>query len=97
MTKLMIFFYFDKRFHQLHYQMNDYLTHILGYNLNHPTRKRNPRSTINFTGSFGNTLFGVATQDQIDFNHSCLNFLDSFTEQERKLFNVHASILNVTF
>ena len=89
-------FEFDKKFHQLHYQMNDYLTHIIGHNLNDPTNSRKPRGAVNFIGSLANTLFGTATRGQIDFIHDRLHSLDSLTEQERKLLNVHSSILNVS-
>ena len=87
---------FDKKFHQLHYQLNDYLVHILGVNLNDPTHSRKPRGAVNFIGSLANTLFGTATQGQIDFIHDRLHSLDSLTEEERRLLNVHSSIINVT-
>ena len=51
---------------------------------------------MNIVGSIANILFGTATQDQIGFIHDRLQPLDSFTEQERKILNVHSSILNVT-
>ena len=89
-------FEFDKKFHEMHYQMNDYLTHIIGFNLNNPTHSRRIRGAVNFIGSLANTLFGTATQGQIDFIHDHLHSLDTFTEQERRLLNVHSSILNVT-
>ena len=89
-------FEFDRKFHLLQYQMNDYLTHILGYNLNDPTHSRKPRGAANFIGSIANTLFGTATQGQIDYIHDRLESIESLTEQERKLLNVHSSIINVT-
>ena len=76
--------------------MNEYLTHVLDYDLNNPTQSRKPRGAVNFIGSLANTLFGTATQGQIDHIHDRLHSLDSLTEQERKLLNVHSSILNVT-
>ncbi|XP_045119165.1 uncharacterized protein LOC123509094 [Portunus trituberculatus] len=54
------------------------------------------KGAINFIGSFANTLFGTATQDQVDFIHKRLQSLDSFTEEERKLLNVHSHVINVT-
>ena len=89
-------FEFDRKFHMLNYQFNDFLVHILGINLNDPTHSRKPRGAVNFIGSLANTLFGTATQGQIDIIHNRLNELQTLTEEERKLLNVHSSIINVT-
>ena len=49
-------FGFDSKFKQLHFAMNDYLIHILGYNLNDSKRNRHTRGALNVVGSIANTL-----------------------------------------
>ena len=41
-------------------------------------------------------FFGTATQDQVDHINEKLQSLNRFTEEERKVSNVHYHILNVT-
>ena len=89
-------FEFESKFKELHFAMNDFLIHILGYNLNDSWKNRHTRGVLSIVGSIANTLFGTATQDQIDHIHEKLQSLNSFTEQERKILNVHSHILNVT-
>ena len=85
---------FQERFKNLHASMQDFLMHIVANDIPQPRRKK--RGAINFIGSFANTLFGTATQDQVDIIHKRLQSLDSFTEEERKLLNVHSHVINVT-
>ena len=83
------------RFHELHYAMQDFLLHIIDDDVS-VKRARQPRGAINFVGSIANTLFGTATQEQIDLIHDKLSVLESLTEDERRLLNVHSRILNLT-
>ena len=46
--------------------MNDYLIHILGYNLNDSGKNRHTRGALNVVGSIANTLFDTTTQVQVD-------------------------------
>ncbi|XP_045108006.1 uncharacterized protein LOC123502806 [Portunus trituberculatus] len=85
---------FQERLKNLHASMQDFLMHIVANDIPQPRRKK--RGAINFIGSFANTLFGTATQDQVDIIHKRLQSLDSFTEEERKLLNVHSHVINVT-
>ena len=64
--------------------------------LNDPRNYRHTKGALNVIGSIANMLFGIATQSQIDLIHNRSHSLDSFMEQERKIFNVHSSILKVT-
>ena len=86
----------NKKFQELHYSLNDFLMHILGYNWNQSAPVRHPRGAINFIGSLSNTLFGTATQSQVDKIHEHLHTLDDVSENERKLLNVHSHVLNIT-
>ena len=87
---------FEVKFRELFYSLNDFLTHILGYNLNELDHNRDKRGAVNFIGSIANTLFGTATQSQIDYIHARLNSLNTLTERERQVLNVHSEIINVT-
>ena len=55
--------------------MNDFLIHILGYNLNESLKNRHTKDALNIVGSIANTLSGTATQDQINFIHDHLQSL----------------------
>ena len=85
-------FGFDSKFKQLHFAMNDYLIHILGYNLKDSKRNRHIRGAVNIIGSIPNVHFGTATQDQIDHINEKLQSLNQFTEEERRVRNVHSHI-----
>ena len=87
---------FQTQFANLNQNMNDFLMHIVGYDLNDSNTKRKTRGAINFIGSLANTLFGTATQGQVDLIHKRLQSLDTFTEEERKILNVHSKVINVT-
>lgn len=90
---------FDKEFHKLLDNLKDFLRYAItadpsrnGFSMN--IRKK--RGMINFLGSLSNILFGTATQAQIDAIHKKIAVLDSLTEKERILLNVHSTTLNVT-
>ena len=87
---------FQGKFQGLHDNMQDFLLHIVKNNDDKSTSKRKPRGLINLVGSLANTLFGTATQAQVDFIHKRLSSLDTFTEEERKILNVHSEVINVT-
>ena len=87
---------FQVKFQDLYYSLNDYLTHILGHNLNELDHTREKRGAVNFIGSIANTLFGTATQSQIDYIHERLTSLNTLTEKERQVLNLHSETLNVT-
>ena len=89
-------FGFDSKFKHIHFDMSDYLIHILGYNLNVSKKNRHTRGAVNIIGSIANAHFGTATQDQIDHINEKSQSLNRFTEEERKFSNVHSHILNVT-
>ena len=72
--------------------MNDYLIHILDYNLNDSKRKRHTRGAVNIIGSIANAHFGTATQDQINHINEKLQSLNQFTEEERRVRYVHSHI-----
>ena len=61
-----------------------------------PGKNKHTRGALNVVGSIANTLFGTATQDQIDHIHEKLQSFNQFAEEERKVFKVHSHILNVT-
>ena len=86
----------QKKITDLHYSLNDFLTHILGYDLNKTKRTRKIRGAFNILGSLANTLFGTATQDQIDYIHDRLHSVETLTEQEREMLNIHSQAINVT-
>ena len=56
-------FEFGPKSKQLHFDMNDFLIHILGYNLSESRKNRHTRDALNIIGSIENILFGTATQD----------------------------------
>ena len=85
-----------KKFHALHYEMQDFLVSIVGSNVTHDKHARKPRGAMNFIGSVANTLFGTATQAQVDFIHKKISVLESLTEDERQKLNVHSRVLNIT-
>lgn len=87
---------FQDKFKSLHQNMNDFLMHIVGHDLKNLNSRRRARGAINAIGSLANTLFGTATQSQIDFIHKRLTSLDKFTEEERKILNIHSQVINVT-
>ena len=89
-------FAFQQRFKKLYDNMDDFLMHIVGHNPDASHSRRKTRGAMNFMGSLANTLFGTATQDQVDVIHNRLRSLDTFTEDERKLLNVHSRVINVT-
>ena len=43
-----------------------------------------------------NTLFGTTTEAQVDFIHKRLSSMNTFTEEESKILNVHSGVINVT-
>lgn len=45
---------------------------------------RGRRGALDIVGSLANTLFGVATEGQVDRIHSSINYLEDLTETERK-------------
>ena len=69
-------FEFDSKFKELHFAMNDFIIHILGYNLNDFWKNRHTRGALNNTGSIANILFGTAIQGQIDHIHKKLQSLN---------------------
>ena len=69
-------FEFGTKFQQLYYAINDFLVHKLGYNLNESRTNRHMRGILDIVGSIANTLFGTATQEQIDLIHNRLQSLD---------------------
>ena len=85
-------FGFDSKFKQLHFAVNNYLIHILDYNLNDSKRNRHTRGVVNIIGSIANAHFGTTTQDQIDHINEKLQSLKQFTEEERRVRNVHSHI-----
>ena len=71
--------------------MNDYfMIFFLGYNLNDSKRNRHTRGAVNIIGLIANALFGTAIQNQIDHINEKLQSLNRFTEEERKVHNVHS-------
>ena len=85
----------SEKSNSLQFLMDDYLKQFLKNDINNKP-KRNRRGAINFIGSIAHSLFGVATDDQINTLNDKLHNLDSLTEKERRLLNIHSQILNVT-
>ena len=89
---------FDKEFHVLLHNLKDFLRYVVNTD---PTKShfnyyRKKRGLVNAIGSISNVLFGTATQAQVDAIHDELETLNSFTEKERVLLNVHSTTLNLT-
>ena len=82
------------KFKELDYSLHDFLRHITGKDIF--THSRTERGAINAVGTLANALFGTATQKQVDEIHHRLNELESLTEQERKMLNIHSKTLNIT-
>ena len=73
--------------------------HDLTYNfihskLRHSSRSR--RSPFDFVGSLSNSLFGVATQHQIDEIHDRIDQIGSLSQNELDQLNLHTQIINET-
>ena len=72
----------------------DFFTYVGSVETNEMTRIK--RGAIDFMGDIANTLFGTATQRQVDSLHARLTATETLTEQERIQINVHTHLLNVT-
>ena len=82
-------------------RLNDSVTHtahdlqlFLDFYITPSNRKA--RGAIDIVGTLANSLFGTATQSQVDVINSNLHKLSELSEVQRKTLNVHSAILNAT-
>ena len=57
---------------------------------------RPKRALFEAFGTLGNYLFGLATEQEIQDTNDMINKLNDLTEDERKMLNLHSTVLNVT-
>ena len=61
-----------------------------------PQQKRKKRAYINIIGDLSKTLFGTATEADIEEIHENLDKIQEMSEDQRRQINVHTTILNNT-
>ncbi|WP_435326061.1 hypothetical protein, partial [Klebsiella pneumoniae] len=73
--------------------MSQYIDYLMS---DYPWSRRYRRGAIDILGQFANILFGTATQQQVDDIHARLGQLETMSEREREILNVHSKVLNAT-
>ena len=84
---------FQHEFNIRYDDLSNYVDYLMS---DHPWSRRHRRGAIDIMGQFANVLFGTATQQQVDDIHARLGQLETMSEKERSVLNVHSRILNST-
>lgn len=85
---------FDMEFHRAFKNLNSFLRYVI--NTDPEKFSRSKRGLINILGSLSNSLFGTATQSQIDAIHNQLIKDRQINEEQRRILNLHNQVLNIT-